>query len=93
MATGPDRAPGLQVARTAGPTSRGRSPTCGVVVTIQCTSRMRECRTYGSVRGAVSNDRPYRDSLFVEEPMMSDAMTIHEVWLTERSAQAPYATL
>ena len=24
-------------------------------------SRMRESRTYGSVRGAVSNDRPYRD--------------------------------
>jgi hypothetical protein len=22
---------------------------------------MRELRTYGSVRGAVSNDRPYRD--------------------------------
>ena len=24
-------------------------------------SRMRECRTYGSVRGALSNGRPYRD--------------------------------
>src|SRR3954453_9237411 len=24
-------------------------------------SRMRECRTYGSVRGALSNERPYRD--------------------------------
>src|SRR3712207_3003033 len=25
-------------------------------------SRMRECRTSGSVRGALSNERPYRDS-------------------------------
>ncbi len=25
-------------------------------------SRMRESRTYGSVRGALSNERPYRDS-------------------------------
>jgi hypothetical protein len=24
---------------------------------------MRELRTYGSVRGAVSNDRPYRDRM------------------------------
>src|SRR4051812_9650912 len=24
---------------------------------------MRECRTYGSVRGALSNERPYRDRL------------------------------
>jgi hypothetical protein len=24
---------------------------------------MRECRTYGSVRGALSNERPYRDPL------------------------------
>src|SRR5450756_2477554 len=26
-------------------------------------SRMRESRTYGSVRGALSNERPYRDHL------------------------------
>src|SRR5277367_2747471 len=26
------------------------------------TSRMRESRTYGSVRGALSNERPYRDA-------------------------------
>ena len=26
-------------------------------------SRMRESRTYGSVRGALSNERPYRDLL------------------------------
>src|SRR5215213_6293604 len=30
--------------------------------TTQGGSRMRECRTYGSVRGAPSNGRPYRDS-------------------------------
>lgn len=28
---------------------------------IQDRSRMREQRTYGSVRGALSDDRPYRD--------------------------------
>jgi hypothetical protein len=27
-------------------------------------SRMRESRTYGSVRGALSNERPYRDPVF-----------------------------
>ena len=27
----------------------------------QCGSRMRESRLYGSVRGALSNERPYRD--------------------------------
>ena len=30
-------------------------------VNIRGKNRMREIRTYGSVRGAVSNDRPYRD--------------------------------
>jgi hypothetical protein len=28
---------------------------------------MRESRTYGSVRGALSNERPYRDSIFMNE--------------------------
>jgi hypothetical protein len=37
---------------------------CGLnFVIIQGRSRMREIRTYGSVRGAVSNDRPYRDNI------------------------------
>ena len=31
------------------------------IVTIQGGSRMRESRTCGSVRGALSNERPYRD--------------------------------
>jgi len=31
------------------------------VVTTRGGSRMRESRTYGSVRGALSNGRPYRD--------------------------------
>jgi hypothetical protein len=30
---------------------------------IQGGSRMRESRSYGSVRGAISDGRPYRDSL------------------------------
>ena len=31
-------------------------------------SRMRELRPYGSVRGAVSNDRPYRDKVTTAAP-------------------------
>ena len=31
-------------------------------VVTQGRSRMREFRTYGSVRGALSNERPYRDN-------------------------------
>ena len=46
---------------------------CGLPVTIQGKSRMREFRTYGSVRGAVSNDRPYRDSLYFAAPPRTGA--------------------
>src|SRR3984893_8275634 len=41
---------------TFGPDSASPSSTRG-------GSRMRESRTYGSVRGALSNERPYRDRL------------------------------
>ncbi len=41
VATGPDTAPGLQVARTVGRTNRDTSPTCEVVVNIQGKSCMR----------------------------------------------------
>lgn len=34
---------------------------CSVPVITRGGSRMRESRTYGSVRGALSNERPYRD--------------------------------
>src|SRR5580693_3836492 len=43
---------------TPGPTSASPSNTQG-------GSRMRESRTYGSVRGALSNERPYRDPYFL----------------------------
>ena len=33
-------------------------------------SRMRESRTYGSVRGALSNERPYRDRICAVPTMM-----------------------
>jgi hypothetical protein len=32
------------------------------------SSRMRESRLYGSVRGAVSNDRPYREHRWTSRP-------------------------
>ena len=41
-------------------------------------SRMRESRTYGSVRGALSNERPYRDrwcSLQLISPFLACAVT------------------
>jgi hypothetical protein len=38
-------------------------------VIIQGGSRMRESRTYGSVRGARSNERPYRDLYYFELPV------------------------
>ena len=34
---------------------------------------MRECRSYGSVRGARSNARPYRDSLAGFPPQIDGA--------------------
>src|SRR6266700_5599760 len=43
-----------QMSFTPGPGSASPSATRG-------GSRMRESRTYGSVRGALSNERPYRD--------------------------------
>ena len=41
--------------------------TANLPSTTQGGSRMRECRTYGSVRGAPSNGRPYRDSHLLPE--------------------------
>jgi hypothetical protein len=45
---------GLERIRLTAKTSSSPSDTRG-------GSRMRESRTYGSVRGALSNERPYRD--------------------------------
>jgi hypothetical protein len=38
-------------------------------------SRMRESRTYGSVRGALSNERPYRDRFARNDEMASPGAT------------------
>jgi hypothetical protein len=35
---------------------------------------MRECRTYGSVRGALSNERPYRDHIDLPLPLLHRCM-------------------
>jgi hypothetical protein len=35
---------------------------------------MRESRTYGSVRGALSNERPYRDGVLFAAAHMSAAL-------------------
>src|SRR3954454_20084836 len=43
------------------PKSCTRGQLNGLPSNIQGGSRMRESRTYGSVRGALSNGRPYRD--------------------------------
>src|SRR5713226_100972 len=40
-------------------------PTNALPLLTQGGSRMRASRTYGSVRGALSNERPYRDPDFV----------------------------
>ena len=44
-----------------GPHTAGRNS--GLPFSTRGGSRMRESRTYGSVRGAVSNGRPYRDRI------------------------------
>ncbi len=51
----PGTEPGKRVTST-GPHTAGCLPS-----DTRGGSRMRECRTYGSVRGARSNARPYRD--------------------------------
>jgi hypothetical protein len=38
-----------------------RGPACGSPLDTQGRSRMREFRSYGSVRGALRDERPYRD--------------------------------
>ncbi len=43
-------------------------------------SRMRESRTYGSVRGALRNERPYRDRC-----ARNDGATSNRLWLFENS--------
>jgi len=37
---------------------------------------MRELRTYGSVRGAVSDDRPYRDRRTVAPPLPAQPVLV-----------------
>src|SRR5438045_5564136 len=44
-----------------GPASFIRGPKSASPSNTRGGSRMRESRTYGSVRGALSNERPYRD--------------------------------
>jgi hypothetical protein len=39
---------------------------------------MRESRTYGSVRGALSNERPYRDRF-----ARNDGLKLRVIWLFE----------
>jgi hypothetical protein len=41
---------------------------------------MRELRTYGSVRGAFSNERPYRDSHSVFSNIVRPAKGWHVQW-------------
>ena len=53
----PDTAPGLRVTGAGSPAARRQR----LAVLTRGRSRMRESRTYGSVRGAGSNARPYRD--------------------------------
>ena len=43
---------------------------------------MRETRTYGSVRGALSNERPYRDHLLTKE--MLEKAWLLRLWLGRR---------
>jgi hypothetical protein len=40
-----------------------RGQASALPLSTQGGSRMRESRSYGSVRGTVSNDRPYREQL------------------------------
>ena len=60
----PDSAPGLCASRRCSvcvrPTASQR---CKVAASIRGRSRMREFRSYGSVRGAPGNRRSYRDSI------------------------------
>ena len=52
---------------------------------------MRESRTYGSVRGALSNERPYRDRHFVprndgaSQPQRSERVRHVAVYIRNRS--------
>src|SRR5208283_2271258 len=56
----PDTGPGRRVTGAGAHTaSRNASPSI-----TRGGSRMRESRPYGSVRGALSNERPYRDFYF-----------------------------
>ena len=54
---------GWRLATCQGPGSPIRGPLSGFASNTQDGSRMRECRMYGSVRGAPSNGRPYRDPI------------------------------
>jgi hypothetical protein len=41
---------------------------------------MREFRSYGSVRGAVGNNRPYRERQSARETVRSALSSGHEYW-------------
>lgn len=49
-------------------------------VNIEGKSRMRESRTYGSVRGAASNGRPYRD-IFCQMAQLQNSRVELVFWL------------
>src|SRR3954453_23929530 len=54
--------------------TRGRQN--GLPSNIQGGSRMRESRTYGSVRGALINGRPYRDRLLLHSTSVVQAQDV-----------------
>ena len=60
-AHGPDAEPGNRVTGAGAHTSNRKGPNSDLPSLTRGRSRMRESRTYGSVRGAGSNLRPYRD--------------------------------
>src|SRR5258706_16304222 len=79
--SGNDRS-GDAVRKTARRGSRSRSwPKIGsrnrIPTPTQGGSRMRESRTYGSVRGALSNERPYRDRFARNDGAGDDAWKHH----------------
>ena len=57
---------------------------------------MRECRTYGSVRGALGNERPYRDQallVFSELALVGGVRFLPSGWNLHPTAGAAETTI